>query len=500
MYIGIVERAIFNNVNRAIMSKTSPQIPLPFLKLRKRDAEPLFLQLYEQIKQAIFSGQLKEGERLPATRALATELEVSRNSVFQAFEQLILEGFLEGRKGDGTYVCAKIRIVSAKPQKAPQAPEKEEYIEDCSLDPLLPFQTSIPAITHFPFKTWAGIAADVYRNIHNLHLGYGDVQGYAPLRKELADYLRINRSIICSPDQILIVSGSRQAINLAAQCLIKKGDQCWMEDPGYKGASSAIKRWGGKLCSVPMTQYGLDIDHAIKKYPAAKFAYVTPSHQYPLGGTLPLTERLKLLQWAARQKMWIVEDDYDSEFRYNGRPVPALKGLDDTGQVIYTGTFSKVLFPALRLGYMVLPSREMARRFRMIKASIDRENPVIDQAIITQFMREGHFARHLRKMRTLYKKLQDELIALIETHLHPWLNVSASETGMHLIACLKHDLNAMEVEKAANKKGIILQPVDDFSIKYKHEKALMFGFTGYPAEDMEKAVLQLKQILLNLHP
>ncbi|GEP97794.1 MocR-like pyridoxine biosynthesis transcription factor PdxR [Chitinophaga cymbidii] len=499
MYIGIVKRATFDDFNRAIMSKTSPQIPLPFLKLRRRDAEPLFLQLYSQIREAIFSGQLKEGERLPATRALAAELGISRNSVFQAFEQLILEGFLEGRKGDGTYVCAKISMAPAKPAKAAQEQE-EEYLPDCSIEPLLPFQTSIPSLPHFPFRTWARIAADVYRNIHTLHLGYGDTQGYEPLRNELSDYLRINRSIICPPDQILIVSGSRQAINLSAQLLIGKGDQCWMEDPGYKGASDAIKRWGGKLCPVPMTEYGLDIDYAIKKYPAAKFVYVTPSHQYPFGGTLPLSERLKLLQWAARQKMWIVEDDYDSEFRYVGRPVPALKGLDDAGRVIYTGTFSKVLFPALRLGYMVLPSREMARNFRKLKGSIDRENPVIDQAIITQFMREGHFARHLRKMRTLYKKLQDELTALMKMHLHPWLDVESGENGMHLVAWLKHGMDAVAVEKAANEKGLVLQPVDDFSIKYRHKNALMFGFTGYPAEDMEKAVLQLKQILLNLHP
>ena len=167
-----------------------------------------------------------------------------------------------------------------------------------------------------------------------------------------------------------------------------------MEDPGYQAARGAISRWGGKLCPVPLTRYGLDIDYAIKHHPAAKLAYVTPSHQYPLGGTLPLSERLKLLQWAARRQMWLVEDDYDSEFRYNGRPVPALKGLDDQGRVIYTGTFSKVLFPALRLGYMVLPSVEMAQQFKLVKSTIDRQSPVIDQAFVAQFMNEGHFARH----------------------------------------------------------------------------------------------------------
>ncbi|MRG43491.1 aminotransferase class I/II-fold pyridoxal phosphate-dependent enzyme [Chitinophaga sp. SYP-B3965] len=483
------------------MSKTTPRIPLPFIKIQKGNTAPMYLQLYEQIKAAIFSARLKEGERMPSTRHLATDLDISRNSVFQAYEQLILEGYLAGKKGDGTYVSAKLNPISASTRKTMPvkyndvALPDEVLRKDSTVEPVMPFQNSVPSIHQFPFKIWSGLAAEVYREVHSLHLGYGETLGHLPLREALVDYLRINRSIICEADQILIVNGSRQALNLAAQALIRKGDLCWMEDPGYLGARAAMTRWGGKVCPIPITENGLDIAYAMKHYPEARFVYLTPSHQYPLGATMPLSERLKLLKWAARHKMWIVEDDYDSEFRYNGRPVPALKGLDDHGNVIYTGTFSKVLFPALRIGYMVLPSAAIAQQFKMVKSTIDRQSPVIDQAIVTQFMLKGHFARHLRKMRTLYKKQQEELVALLEKHLSKYILVAPADTGMHFIAWLKRPCNMKKLITAALAEGVILIPVNEFAMKFKQEDGFIFGFTGYGVPEMEKAVLVLKKLL-----
>jgi GntR family transcriptional regulator/MocR family aminotransferase len=493
------------------MSKTSPQIFMPFIRLNRQHAAPLYSQLYEQIKQAIFNGHLKAGERMPATRTLSQELSVSRNSVFQAYEQLVLEGFLEGKKGDGTYV---MQLHNMQRASAPaQAPQKKRtaladtvqykdaslsdaiLLGDSSLEPPLPFQSCVMDMQHFPVKVWARIAAGIYRNLHRIYLGYLDTQGYLPLRQALADYLRVNRSIVCSPDQVLIVNGSRQAINLAAQLLLKKGDQCWMEDPGYRSARAALTRWGGVVCPVPLTGYGLDIDYGIQHYPHARLAYVTPSHQYPIGGTLPLNERLKLLQWAAKHQMWILEDDYDSEFRYNGRPVPALKGLDDKGHVIYIGTFSKVLFPALRIGYMVLPTAEMARQFKKLKSTIDRQSPVIDQAIVAQFMQEGHFARHLRKMRTLYRKQQDELLQLLEKHVSKYINIAPSDTGIHLIGWLKQSCHMELLLQKAAAAGIIVQPVSDYTIRFKQPQGLLLGFTGFRKTEMEEAVLKLKRVL-----
>jgi len=494
------------------MSKTSPQIYMPFIRLNKQDGMPLYSQLYEQIKQAIFNGHLKAGERMPATRTLSVELSVSRNSVFQAYDQLMLEGFLEGKKGDGTYVMqldnVQRKYVPVPVQKKTTLADTVKYkdaslaestlLSDSSLEPPLPFQSCVMDMQHFPVKVWARIAAKIYRNLHKVYLGYLDTQGHLPLRQALADYLRVNRSIVCSPDQILIVNGSRQAINLAAQLLIKKGDQCWMEDPGYRSGRAAITRWGGIVCPVPLTEYGLNIDYGMQHYPDAKLTYVTPSHQYPLGGTLPLSERLKLLQWAAKHQMWILEDDYDSEFRYNGRPVPALKGLDDKGHVIYIGTFSKVLFPALRIGYMVLPTVDMAQQFKMLKSTIDRQSPVIDQAIVAQFMHEGHFARHLRKMRTLYKKQQEELFQLLEKQVGKYITVAPSDTGIHLIGWLKQPCDMELLLQKAAAANIIVHPVQDFTIRFKQPQGLLLGFTGFKHAEMEQAVLKLKRVLSSL--
>ncbi len=451
---------------------------------------------------------------MPATRALAEELGVSRNCVLLAFEQLILEGYLDGKTGAGTYVCADLAAWARKGKRLPQPqpavvprmqkermapvsyPLPEAMVQHDSLfEASLPFQTAVPAYPLFPFAVWARIATGVYHNIHSLHLGYDDAAGYLPLREALAGYLRMNRSINCTPEQIVITSGSRQALHLACSVLLKKDDQCWMEDPGYNGVKLAITRHGGRLCPVPVTMQGLDIDYAMQHYPSAVLAYVTPSHQYPLGGTLPLAERLKLLQHAAKQHMWILEDDYDSEFRYNGRPIPALQSLDTAGNVIYIGTFSKVLFPALRMGYLVLPSAPMAAQFRIAKSVIDRQSPLIDQAILAAFISQGHFARHLRRMRTLYHKAQDELIALLQQHLPQQLEVCAGDAGMHLVAWLTRHKDAGMLVKKAAEQGLVLHAIDEYVLRFKQPPGLQMGFTGFSSAAMRQAVLSLKKLL-----
>ncbi|MGY0035397.1 aminotransferase-like domain-containing protein [Pedobacter sp. NJ-S-72] len=326
-------------------------------------------------------------------------------------------------------------------------------INDDRIEPIKAFQTSIPSFEHFPFAIWSRIAADIYRNIHLLHLGYDDIQGHLPLREVLADHLRINRSIDCKADQLVIVNGSRQGMHLLAEMFLKKGDQCWMEDPGYASAKCAFERFGGVLCPIPIGNKGLDIDYALKNYPSAKIAYVTPSHQYPLGITMPpLAERIRLLQHAKKKGMLIIEDDYDSEFRYNGRPLPALRGLDNSGHVIYLGTFSKILFPALRIGYVVMPTAEMARQLSFIKMITDRQNPGIDQAILCEFIRSGHFARHLRRMRLLYKKNQDYLVFLLKKYLGDHIIINAGDAGMHFVVSFVKDCHAEAVKKQRDSK------------------------------------------------
>lgn len=494
------------------MAKSSPEISLTFIKLDPASGKPLYRQLCQEIREAVLNGMLKHGDRMPATRVLAKDLHISRNSVVQAFDQLTLEGYLNSKIGAGTYICERMEGASGKTKRVKlvmpakdgtlvkfnpsvNIPEHGKYvIKDCKFEEILPFQTT-PDFEHFPFAVWSKVAAGIYRDITSLHLGYDHAQGYLPLREVLAGHLRINRSINCTAEQIVIVNGSRQALHLLMEMFLNKGDQCWMEDPGYSGAKSAISRFGGVICPVPVTEKGMDLDYAALHYPKARMAYVTPSHQFPLGITMPLMERVKLLQHAEKTGMLIIEDDYDSEFRYNGRPVPALKGLDKRGHVLYAGTFSKVLFPALRIGYVVMPTAEMAQQLSFIKAITDRQNPVIDQAILCEFIRQGHFARHLRRMRTLYKKNQDDLVNLLQQHLKDDIKIHLGDAGMHFIIEFLQDKHAETLKKQCIAGKLVLLPVADLSIQFKFENSFLMGFTGFSYERMEQAVLLLKKIL-----
>ncbi|HWW41400.1 PLP-dependent aminotransferase family protein [Pedobacter sp.] len=487
------------------MAKTAPEILMTFIKLEKTSRTPLYIQLYEEISRGILNGMLKSGDRMPATRLLAKEFGIARNCVIHAYEQLSIEGYICSQTGAGTYVTK----IPDKPQKRTnnyrqqkiisistnELPHAKFAMQDCNRESFIPFQASVPFLPDFPFKTWGKIAADIYRNIHQYYLGYDHGQGYLPLRTAISDYLRINRSINCGPEQIVVVNGSRQAIHLIAELLVQKNSQCWMEDPGYNGAKTALAKFGAEICPIPIQTKGIDLDYAITHYPNAKLAYITPSHQFPMGITMPLDERLKLLNYARKQKMVIIEDDYDSEFRYDGRPFAALKGIDTHGNVMYIGTFSKILFPALRIGYMVLPSQELAEKFTLIKAITDRQNPVIDQAILAEFIRDGHLNRHLRKMRLLYKKNQDDLIQLLKTYLGDKISISKVEAGMHFVLTFKNALHAEQIKLHGKQKGLTLYPIDHLSLQFHYPNSFLIGFTGFSFSQMEAGVKLMKQII-----
>jgi len=492
------------------MGKITPQILVTFINIRKTKGNTIHRQLYEQLKKAIHEGMLAPGERLPSSRELSRELKISRNAVLQVFEQLIMEGFFEGKTGSGTFVGKSVAGFARGKSKtlspgSSASPEIRQFNHaglnnafrhtNNGTEPMLPFQQSVPLMAEFPFATWARVSAAVHRKMHLLHLAYDDVQGYFPLRKAIADHLRISRSIKCEPGQILIVNGTRQALHLAAEMLINKGDQCWIEDPGYPGAVSAIERFGGEVCPIPVTSTGPDIDFAVAHYPKAKLAYVTPSHQFPMGNTMALSERIKLLNRAHEHQMWIIEDDYDSEFRYDSRPIPALQGMDKHGSVIYSGTFSKVLLPAIRLGYLVFPSETMARQFANGKSIIDGQCNVVTQAIVSDFITQGHFSRHIRRMKLLYKKNQDELVTLIKRHLSGQLIPVPVEAGMHFVAWLPEGVDAEIIADEALEKNLIVHPVSQYCISANHRTGLMLGFAGFSFNEMEAAVLILKDVL-----
>ncbi|WP_162618580.1 MocR-like pyridoxine biosynthesis transcription factor PdxR [Pedobacter yulinensis] len=494
------------------MTKIPPQILLTFITLERNKQQSLGRQLYTQLRNALLGGMLRPGDRLPSTRDLAVELGIARNTVLHVFEQLLIEGFLSGKTGSGTFVSEGLRNLSRRSAAAIPPPEpalrqikrplglNEAFGgHESSLEEIRPFQISVPLVSSFPFDTWTRLANAVHRDLHRLHLGYDDAQGYLPLREALAAHLRISRSIHCEAENILITHGSRQAIHLAAELLIGPGDACWMEEPGYNGAKSAIQRFGGKTCAIPVGEHGMDLDYAIAHYPGAKLAYVTPSHQFPLGSTLSLDARVRLLNYAAAQGMWIIEDDYDSEFRYNSRPLPALQGLDTAGNVVYLGSLSKVLFPALRLGYLVLPNRELARAFTIAKSAIDGQCNIASQAIAAQFIAGGHFSRHIRKMKLRYKSAQDELVSLLGRHLPGLVKPVPAEAGMHLVAWLHPDLDAEFLSAKAQAQGMVLHSLQRYSLG-PAGNAVVLGFSGFTKKELEHGVLELKSLISDFYP
>jgi GntR family transcriptional regulator/MocR family aminotransferase len=490
------------------MGKITPQILVTFISLNKNQGNTIHNQLYEQLKSGIYEGMLRPGDRMPSSREMSAELKISRNTVLQVFEQLMMEGFFETKTGSGTFISKNVAKFSYSKGQSTHPGQKPEHFTArpyglnnafkghvSALEPIIPFQQSVPLMPEFPFAAWARISASVHKKMNLLHLGYDDAQGYLPLRKALCDHLRISRSINCEPENMLIVTGSRQALHLCAEILLNKGDQCWMEDPGYPGATSAMQRFGAQICPVPITDNGIDLDFAMQHYPKAKLAYVSPSHQFPMGNTMALNERVKLLNWAKDNDIWIIEDDYDSEFRYNGRPIPALQGMDTNGNVIYSGTVSKVLLPALRLGYMVFPTKAIARQFATAKSVIDGQSNIITQAIVSEFIRQGHFSRHIRRMRLLYKKAQDDLANLINLHLKNRLTPAPVEAGMHLLAWLPSAINASVIANEALKEGLVIHTLTQYGIKFEHPNGLILGFSGFTFKEMEAGVLVLKRVL-----
>ncbi len=334
---------------------------------------PLHRQVYHGIQEAILGLRISSGVRLPSSRGLAADLGISRNTVVSAFDQLLAEGYVEARTGAGTYVAFTLpdELLRGRPSRIEPASYRISRVTALSQRGALlartpmsytpeeskprAFQVGVPAVDAFPLRTWGRIASRRWRQLPRKLLDYGDPAGYRPLRAAIADYLRASRAVRCRTEQVIIVAGSQQALELCATVLLDPGDAAWIEDPGYPGARGALLGGGARLIPVPVDEEGIDVAAGAVSCPEARLAYVSPSHQYPLGVVMSLPRRLALLKWAENAGAWVVEDDYDSEFRYRGRPLSALQGLDSHGRVIYVGTFSKVLFPSLRLGYLVVP-------------------------------------------------------------------------------------------------------------------------------------------------
>jgi len=486
------------------MPKESREINPAGIRLSKKHSVPLYLQVYHQFRNMIVSQRFRPGDRLPASRSLAKELGVSRVIVNQGYEQLILEGYLVGKPGSGTFVAdilpdsllnAAKTNGSATP--APGSEEEKTAYPSGRATSVLPFQAGISSLDSFPYKTWQTVGNNVLKNLKGYHLGYNDTFGHWPLRQAIAAYLRVSRAVACEAEQVIVVTGSQQGLNLIAACLLQKGDKVWMEDPGYPGAISAFLTAGVQLCPVPVEKDGLNIAQAIKQFAGAKLAYVTPSHQFPFGYTLSQAKRLQLLKWAQQNESWILEDDYDSEFRYEGNPLPSLQGLDTHKRVIYSGTFSKVLFPALRLAYLVLPSAEMAEGFRKVKNNLDRQSPLMEQLIVTAFMEGGYFLRHIRKMRLLYAGRQQLLIQLLNEQLGDYLQPVISPSGMHLLCRLSGKIDLVKFKQEIKKQRLVISFVSEYTLQHTLPPAVILGFTAFSKYKLKTGVEKLAACVHN---
>src|SRR6478736_484053 len=423
-------------------------------------AAPFYRQIYDRFRGAIASGVLKPGDRIPSARALTKELGLARGTIETAYSLLAAEGYIEARGQAGTIVSPDLtpRMPIARP-----APLPDRRIDAVSFRPdsILPFQMGLPALDAFPRKIWARLGARSVRAMQPFDMIHPSVYGLPLLRAEIARYLQVSRGISCSPSQVFVTSGYRQTVELIGHALLKAGDRVWLEDPGYPPTREIFEYMHIEGISVPVDAEGMVVSDAIKLASRARAAVVTPAHQSPLCMSLSLPRRLALLDWAARNKAWIIEDDYDGEYRYVSRPLPALKSLDHDGRVLYAGTFSKVLFPSLRLAYLVVPQTQV-ERFEQITEVLAGGSPELVQAIVAAFITEGHFARHIQRMRKLYAERRKATAAGLESILGKHLRIDSQPGGMHLILRLQGQRSDRRLVGRMRKEGLYAEALADW--------------------------------------
>lgn len=482
---------------------------LPIIVVDRKAPKPLHRQVYDGYRTAIVDGSLRPGQRIPSTRVLASELGVSRFPVLNAHAQLLAEGYFESRVGAGTVVSGSLpdQFTSSKPTDARFTAAR------CGLRPVArrssnlhrldsfprwrgwgAFGVGQVAFDQFPLHIWTNLVARRCRKADAKSFHYGDQMGFRPLRETIASYLRTARSLHCIAEQVMIVSGSQQGLEISARVLLDPGSPVWVEEPGYRLAQDAFALNGCHLIPVPVDEEGLDVSAGIKRCRRARAALVTPSHQFPLGVTMSASRRLQLLDWAQNTGSWIIEDDYDSEYRYESMPIASLQGLDTSARVIYVGTFSKVLFPSLRLGYIVIPP-DLVDGFLRIRRAMDLGPPTFYQEVLADFITEGHFARHIRRMRILYRERRSALVDSINKELGAKVDVLGTEAGMHLAVRLPYRSRDLEIAERAARRNLWIWPL---STSYRGEVArpgFILGFGSTAAAEIPPAVRKLRNLI-----
>jgi GntR family transcriptional regulator/MocR family aminotransferase len=474
---------------------------LGFVRLDGRKRTPLFEQLYDSIRSAILEGNLAASSRLPSSRDMVQQLGVSRTTVVSAIDRLIAEGYLQTVLGSGTFVSAEIpddcpfvntdpvadhlpneqTVGSAKSYLSREGARHERQVSRVPgyLGSLKPFRPGVPALDKFPINVWAQIVRRTWKSIAGKDLSYGEPAGYFPLREAIAEYLRAHRGVRCTSDQVMIVSGTQQAVDMVSRLCVDPGDTVLFENPGYACARDVFATNGAKVVPMSIDNHGAMVNKATTKFPNSRLAYVTPSHQYPLGVTLPIERRMELIRWAGRTGGLILEDDYDSEYRYAQKPIPAMQGLDSACRTLYVGSFSKVIFPALSLAYVIVPE-QMFPVFENAIYLNSRPVSLVDQYVLTDFIREGHFGRHLRRMRKTHAIRRETFVTEVARHASDTLEILGSEAGLHCSAILRNGLSDEVAAQKLEEARIIARPLSSYYMdgtpKSDRVNGLVFGF------------------------
>jgi GntR family transcriptional regulator/MocR family aminotransferase len=492
------------------MVKLESGVLLQSLSIDRNSTVPVGAQVALKIRAMIVSGDLTSGERLPSSRVLATDLGVSRSTITAVFDQLIAEGMISSWTGSGSFVSTELAFQQAdivlEEQKISSAHiephlAKLNLLESSDYVPRLPkfklggaFATGMPAMDAFPMAIWSKISAKCWREDREKMLSYPPVYGIGELREAITFHLRANRGIACLPDEVIVFNGAQHAFNRIGSILLNPGDPVWFENPGTIGARNALLALGAKLVPVPIDDQGMNVEAGLAKSPSPKLIFTTPAHQHPLGITMSLKRRFELLNVANLANAWIIEDDYVGEFHYRAPSPQTLKSVDKQGRVIYVGTFSKSLFPALRLGYVVAPPK-LAEIFRKFASATLQGTPSHTQMVVARFIGGGHFSTHLRRMRKLYSERHQALIDGATLHLPDLVKVHPSTTGLHTTASLAPGLDENDISRMAESAGLQVTPISRFCIEPVKQSGLVLGFSTTTPKEIVAGLKKLSKVV-----
>jgi GntR family transcriptional regulator / MocR family aminotransferase len=471
-------------MNRPLLGTSASEIGID-----RDDREPIQSQIARQVRTLVLTGRLKPQTKLPSTRALSEELSVARATVVEAYEQLLSEGYLETRSGSGTRVAAELpeSLLTSAPAKSAKAVAPRLTVKR---EPARPFRSGLVDWENFPHDDWGRLLGRFWRNPPVTLLEHNDAFGWMPLRQAIARHLFEWRGISCAEDQVIVTAGGLDAFDLIGRAILNPGDKVWFEDPGYPTARRVLSLGGVNVAPVPVDEEGLVVARGIEKAPTARAAFVTPARQYPTGVTMPLARRLDLLDWAADADAIVIEDDYDSEYRYVGRPLPALMSLDKRARVIYTGTFSKVFSPIIRLGYIVVP-KALVERFRAERYSHGAPPSLMAQPALAEFMGSGAFAIHIRRMRRIYAARRRVLIEALKPGDGQLFHIDASPAGLMLLLHLPTGVSDETMVAKLAGQGIEVQSLSSHCAGRRRAQGLLLSFAGFTDADLKKAAARL---------